>query len=110
MKSKRRSILSNPVPFFEIPVQKSLSFAKFVVKWKLIANEKLNSRCVNIKKRPAAIHYSHMAKRSAFSSQKNPRPPLHIDTLQWRQLDSEFDPRTIHDISRIMGNLLMTAL
>jgi hypothetical protein len=33
-----------------------------------------------------------------------------MDSLQWTQLGSKFDPRTVRRIDRIMGNLQMTTL
>jgi hypothetical protein len=51
-----------------------------------------------------------MAKRSALSSQKNFFQLLPIDCLEWTQLGSKFDPRTVLCINRIMGNLQMTTL
>jgi hypothetical protein len=51
-----------------------------------------------------------MAKHSAPSSAKNLLPPLPIDSLQWTQLATIFDPRTVRHLNRIMVNLHITTL
>jgi hypothetical protein len=49
-----------------------------------------------------------MTKRSGLSSQKHLLPLLPIDSLQWTQLGSKFDSRTVRRINRITGNLQIT--
>jgi hypothetical protein len=76
----------------------------------MIVNKDLNSADPTLKKWMTAIRYLHMAKRSAPSSAKNLIPPLPIDSLQRTQLAPTFDPRTVHHLNRIMGNLHITTL
>jgi hypothetical protein len=84
--------------------------AKFVAERKMIVNKDLNSGGPTSKKWMTPIRYLHMAKRSAPSNAKNLLPPLPIDSLQWMQFASTFDPRTVRHLNRIMGNLHITTL